>query len=467
MVGRLSVNRCFSLPLLGLLGVLPAQAQAIETADAAVPDQAALAASVAAEKPAEAKDAVTLQAMEVDPKWRRVMQALIDGDGEVVRALNASDRAILLAALALKSDQPSTALQWLNDAVGDDPLASLLRAEAHRRQALKAVHRAGDYARNVRDKERLLASADLSSGLGEADARLQAFMDRLDAVAGVPLDLLLPGPGIANVFLVDKARSRLFLYERDDQGEFRRVADEYVVTGSASGDKTSEGDGRTPNGVYRFVGRLQGREIEARYGPVAFPIDYPNALDRLHGKDGHGIWMHGYPADVKRRPPQDTRGCFSLPNPRLLAMADHVKLGRSWVIVGENLRFGEASAREALRQSVRDALESWRRDWMSLDTEAYLSHYHPRFRSGKRDLAAWKRYKRRINAGKKFIEVKFSNLSLIHDPNRWPEGEVVVAEFDQDYRSSNYSDRGRKRMYLAREHADAPWRILLEESVRP
>ncbi|MDX8408361.1 MAG: L,D-transpeptidase family protein [Mariprofundaceae bacterium] len=399
-------------------------------------------------------------------RWQRVFEALKAGDSDVVQELSNEDRAILRAALALKSNQPAQALELLNDTGVNDPLAALLLAEAHRREAVQAVQQAGDYAHGIAKQEQMLASADLSVGLGEADARLNAFMDKLDAVNGLPLDILLPGPGIANVFMVDKARSRLFVFAMGEDGKLTRVADEYVVTGSARGDKTSEGDGRTPNGVYRFVQKLQGKALEARYGPVAFPIDYPNELDQLHNKKGHGIWMHGYPTDVQRRPPQDTRGCFSLPNPRLMAMAEQVQLGKSWVIVGRDFRFGQDEQRQALQQSVRDALTAWKQDWTSLDSDAYLSHYHKRFRSGKRDLAAWKRYKKRVNASKTFINVEFENLSLIHDPNRWPEGEVVVAEFDQIYRSSNYADQGRKRLYLARSADDAPWQILLEETVQ-
>ncbi len=403
--------------------------------------------------------------MHNDPQWDRVFDALKAGESDAVQELSGEDRAILQAALALKSNQPSQALQLLNDAGVSDPLAALMVAEAHRREAVQAVRQAGEYAHGIEKQEQMLASADLSIGLGEADARLNAFMDKLDAANGLPLDILLTGPGIANVFMVDKARSRLFLFAMGEDGKLTRMADEYVVTGTRGGDKTAEGDGRTPNGVYRFVKKLQGKSLEARYGPVAFPIDYPNELDQLHKKNGHGIWMHGYPTDVQRRPPQDTRGCFSLPNSRLMAMAEHVKLGKSWVIVGENFRFGDDEKRQQLQQSVRDALASWQHDWMSLDSDAYLSHYHPKFRSGKRDLAAWKRYKKRVNAPKTFIKVEFENLSLIHDPNLWPEGEVVVAEFDQIYRSSNYADQGRKRLYMARSSDAAPWQILLEETV--
>lgn len=397
----------------------------------------------------------------------RAMEALDSGDSELVQQMPEHDRAILKATVALKSGQPEEALKLLGSNADSDPLAALIGAEAHRQEALLSVKAAGTYAHAVEAQGKLLASADLSSGLGEADARLHAFMDKLDAVFGEPLDLLTLSPDVQNVFMVDKARNRLFVFDRQPDGSLKKVEDEYVVTGASSGDKTSEGDGKTPNGIYRFVKRLQGKALEAKYGPVAFPIDYPNELDRLHHKDGHGIWMHGYPIDVNRRPPRDTKGCFALPNDRLEALADHVTLGKSWVIVGRNFVFNQREKRQALLASVKAALESWRKDWTSLDTAAYLSHYSDRFRSGKYNLAGWKRYKQRVNANKSFIDVSFSDLTLIHDPSSWPEGEVVVAEFDQDYRSSNYADKSRKRLYLARKDKTSEWKILIEETVGP
>jgi len=120
-----------------------------------------------------------------------------------------------------------------------------------------------------------------------------------------------------------------------------------------------------------------------------------------------------------------------------------------------------------LQTSVQQMLEAWREDWSALDTPSYLKFYHEKFRSGKRDLAAWKRYKQRVNANKTFVHVDISHLTLIRDTNRWAEGEVVVAEFNQDYRSNNYQDYSRKRLYLARLDAQSPWRILIEGSIKP
>lgn len=403
------------------------------------------------------------EAISVD---QRAMMALDAGEEEVVKTLAKSEKDVLKATLALKGGSPDRALDYLKDSSDEsDPLIALIEAEAHRQSALQAVARAGDYARGLKDKKEQLEEADLSSGLGEAEARLHAFMDRLDGIYGKPLHLLQLSSDIQSVFMVDKGRSRLFVYERDDSGKFQRVADEYVVTGAKGGDKQKSGDARTPNGIYRFVKRLDDSQLEARYGPVVFPIDYPNELDKLHHKNGYGIWMHGYADGVDRRPPQDTRGCFALPNDRLLAMAEHVHPKHSWVVVGEDFVFDQEDKQEKLLKSVKSTLEQWQQDWSSVNTEAYLNHYHANFRSGNRDLNGWKRYKRRVNANKSFIDVSISDVSLIHDPSRWPEGEVVVAEFNQRYRSNNYEDVTHKRIYLARSNADSPWRILIEESV--
>ncbi len=395
----------------------------------------------------------------------KVQQALEANQDPAVRSLAPKERSILLATLALDANEPDQALLSLDSKkFGDDPLVALLEAEAHRRKAVSDVERAGEYARSVRQASEKLAAASLEPGLGEAEARLHAFADKLDGVTtGIPEGVLQLGSYIDTLFVVDKARSRMFIYKRSKDGGLTRVDDEYVATGTNGGDKESEGDGRTPNGIYRFVERLASKALVDKYGPVAFPTDYPNALDRLHGKDGHGIWMHGYAEGVGRRPPRDTEGCFALPNPRLLAVQGYVHPEHSWVIVGDNIPFTDAKAPSPELASIHQAIDGWIRDWESLNADAYLSHYDKAFRSGKRDLAAWSRYKRRVNGSKRFIKVSLDDMTVIRDPNPWPEGEIAVVEFMQHYDSSNFRDSGLKRLYLVRRSSHEPWRILIEE----
>ena len=401
----------------------------------------------------------------------QALKLLDSPDNPTVQALAPGDLAILRATGALRAGEPEQAISTLQEAsrrdgaLKDDPLVAIIEAEAYRRSAIRAVARAGKYARNLSGEEQRLQQADLSPGMAEADQRLRAFIERANGISGMPLAMLDMGSDVKSVFLVDKDRSRLFVYQRDTAGKWQRVANEYVVTGAIDGDKTTEGDRRTPNGVYRFVKRLSGADLESRYGPVAFPIDYPNGLDRLYHKDGGGIWMHGYPAGVDRRPPRDTKGCFALPNDRLLAMSKYVHLGQSWVVVGEHITFDQSADRKALRDQVLAALDSWASDWSSRNTDAYLSHYHPGFHSDGRNLAAWSAYKRRVNASKSFIHVSLKDITLMRMPDPGRYASVVVADFMQHYTSDNYADTSHKRLYLVQDKSAGPWRILLEEGV--
>jgi len=380
--------------------------------------------------------------------------------------VNPQERSILSATLALEQGDPKKALIALDTPTVDtDPLASLLKAEAHRVSALQAVSQAGKYAKHLTLSQQQFAAIDLSDDLNEATVRLQAFADKVDGTSGFPIDLLKIGSQIKSIFLVDKARSRLFVYQRNALGEFVRVADEYVVTGAKGGDKEKRGDARTPNGIYRFTSIRHDPALRARYGPVVFPIDYPNALDSLEGKTGGGIWMHGYSENTKRRPPQDTRGCFSLPNPVLKQMEAYVQPGQSWVVIGEDFAFVDRTKQTDLLTSIQSSIQAWQQDWESMDSEAYLSHYHERFRSGKYDLKHWKSYKTRVNGNKKYIQVAMDDITIIHDPTPWNEGEISVVEFTQGYTSSNYNDTGKKRLYLTRKDKQSPWQILIEKSL--
>jgi len=402
-------------------------------------------------------------------RWSKVADALRANNSPQIQSLSKNERVVLQAALALKQQQPAHAIQLLGSSSksSSDPLASVIEAEAYRRQALTALHAAGSYAHGVENERVQLASVRLNPWLREANVKLEELRDSLENRLILPMDLLQISDDVANVFMIDKQRSRLFVFARNADGSLYKVADEYVVTGSVLGDKQVEGDGRTPTGVYRFVQRLEGKSLELRYGPVAFPIDYPNVLDRMHHKNGHGIWLHGYAPQVNRRPPRDTKGCFSLSNGLLVQLAPKIVLGKSWVVVGNQLRFDDAIAREQLRSSVAGAIEQWRQDWSSLNTKRYLRHYHPRFRSGKYDLRSWQRHKRYVNSHKRSISVAISALTLIRDPNPRAEGEVVVAQFHQHYRSDNYADDTLKRLYLVRAKGSKPWRILSEETIPP
>jgi len=52
-------------------------------------------------------------------------------------------------------------------------------------------------------------------------------------------------------------------------------------------------DRRTPLGIYFANEQLDTSRMHDKYGPMAFPLDYPNAWDEVNARTGDGIWIHG------------------------------------------------------------------------------------------------------------------------------------------------------------------------------
>jgi hypothetical protein len=150
-------------------------------------------------------------------------------------------------------------------------------------------------------------------------------------------------------------------------------------------------------------------------------------------------------------------GCVALTNEDLEAIAKSMQIGVTPVIISEGIEWVEPGAVEGLRAEILRQLESWRRDWESRDTARYLAHYASGFTSERMDLAQWSRHEQRVNAQKDWIRVRLDGVSIFQDPGA---DELVVVTFDQDYASSDFSIRARKRQYWTRE--EGRWKILYE-----
>ena len=289
----------------------------------------------------------------------------------------------------------------------------------------------------------------------EALARLRAKRER-PADDSLPRDVLQLNAAQKHVLMVDSRRSRLYVFANDG-GRPRYVADYYVTLGKNGIDKTREGDQKTPLGVYHVTANLPRSKLTDFYGAGAFPISYPNEWDKQRGRNGHGIWLHGVPSDVYSRAPRASDGCIVLANGDLQSVAPMLQVGLTPVIIADEIEWSDARSVEAERSSLAAAVEQWRADWQSRDTEKYLTHYSKRFTAGKQDYAAWATHKRGVNAGKRWIEVGVADVAMFRYPR---EGDFVMVTFEQAYRSDSLKNTMKKRQYWIRE--DGAWKIVYE-----
>ncbi len=289
----------------------------------------------------------------------------------------------------------------------------------------------------------------------EALARLHAYRDR-PSQNRVPRYLMQMREDQRYAIVVDNKRARLYLYQNEN-GRPRFVADYYISTGKRSGEKTREGDEKTPVGVYHVTASLPKNKLSDFYGSGAFPISYPNEWDKRHGRNGHGIWLHGTPSDTYSRAPRASNGCVVLANADLDALSKKLQIGLTPVIISEQVEWLSLDDWDAERNALNAEIERWRSDWESLDTERYLTHYSKKFSANRENFADWGRHKHQVNSGKSWIKLNISNFSMFRDPGK---DELVVVTFDQDYRSNNLSNTMKKRQYWTKE--GGKWRIIYE-----
>ena len=368
----------------------------------------------------------------------------------VAAATPVEPEAFLVKTLiAIKNNQLDAALAELEKVLQAYPnyrLAHLIKGDLllARSQPLKTM---GGAAGVPADRV-----ADLRD---EARARLARFQTERPTDR-VPRYLVQLQPEQKYALVIDTSKSTLYVFE-NREGAARYLADYYISSGKNGIDKLREGDKKTPVGVYHVTSSMPREKLGALYGTGAFPINYPNEWDRREGRKGGGIWLHGTPSDTFSRPPQASDGCVVLTNQDLDAIRQRMQIGLTPVIISSAVEWVDPQAMSVLRQELTGVIESWRRDWESLNTERYLAHYSPAFTSGTQDYRAFAQQKRNVNAGKQWVKVRVERPSMFLYPGK---ERLAVVTFEQDYTSSNLGNRMRKRQYWIRESAG--WRIIHE-----
>ncbi len=263
--------------------------------------------------------------------------------------------------------------------------------------------------------------------------------------------VIIKNPPDKYVFLVEKMSQYMLIYKgKELEGLYP------VTTGRDWEDKWVEGDRRTPEGIYYFTEFIPPDRLPKMYGGIAVVLNYPNPVDKLLGKGGSGIWLHGSDESNRNNIPFSTRGCVVADNEDLKTIVKKIKTDNTLIAIYKEIPFN------IKLDDVLSFLREWERSWESKDYEKYISMYSKNFRWKRGGLKEWKRYKKRVILDKKSIEVDVEDLTVLaFRRGMSDEVEYYVAEFLQRYSSDKYSDVGIKRLYIIKE--DGKLRILREE----
>lgn len=240
------------------------------------------------------------------------------------------------------------------------------------------------------------------------------------------------------ILAVDKNHQRFLIFERHSPLALRGAFP--CTTGQADGDKSTEGDLRTPEGVYFIEGKRTSGLDYGLYGGIAYTLNYPNPVDRLRRKSGSGIWIHSKGRDIT---PRETRGCIALNRGDIDSLAGTLAPGTP-VAVADSVASDASFSKQDIEtaRNLRDRVYAWARAWSARSQEMF-SFYDPDAYSLAQDAPfhAFKGQKERLFKTLPWIHTTVHDVKVLQGPGYW------VTWFDQYYRAPNHTSEGVRRLY--------------------
>jgi murein L,D-transpeptidase YafK len=257
-----------------------------------------------------------------------------------------------------------------------------------------------------------------------------------------------------SLLIANKKVKDLVVYQTTNM-KFELLAKYEDVIVGADGDKFKEGDLKTPLGVYNLRKRFTPKD--PFYGPLAFVLSYPNTYDKVQGKNGHGIWIHGSPLDGSQRDPM-SKGCIVLDNDTIELLDKNVKYKNSLILVSED---GIAKVEKSEISTILSELFKWKSAWKNSDISTYLDFYDDNFKRfdgmKKRNFS---RMKKTIFSRKQKKEIIFKNINISPYPNEGGK-KLFKVGFYEIYKSKSYKFRGNKELFI--ELNDNSFKIISEK----
>lgn len=207
--------------------------------------------------------------------------------------------------------------------------------------------------------------------------------------------------------VVDKSRQRLMVLRY--LGKLALEFEYPCASGEKQGPKNSALDEKTPEGIYFVTKRFKDNKITV-FGDRALHLNYPNPQDKVQGRNGDGIYIHGTNRDYK---PRSSNGCLVMANHDLALVEPLVNEQFTPVIVVERLALPSPALQAAACEYLRT---------VNLDSLSQTSAHQPnglellRPTTAKRELSGLAAKFEQLGSG---VKVQNKGLALFGSGSQW------------------------------------------------
>ncbi len=261
-------------------------------------------------------------------------------------------------------------------------------------------------------------------------------------VEGMLPDSLILLPEHTNALLVEKSSQHILLYSFGETEIFEKYRF-FCSTGEVPGIKMKSGDKKTPEGVYFIKDRYEDRDLSPIYGKKAFPLDYPNFLDKTALRSGNNIWLHGTNKVLKAR---DSNGCVAMENDNILKLSQHIFINRTPVVIVDTISMVKRDTLALQAGMIQEWLQSWAdavnngsyHDYLNLYDDTYLP-----------EILWWKRWYSIRNETKKNIgkfKITIRNIGIYKQNNVY----VIIFNMGLNLLKQNV-DLGIRKLFIVKK----------------
>ncbi|WP_297454527.1 L,D-transpeptidase family protein [Persephonella sp.] len=271
-------------------------------------------------------------------------------------------------------------------------------------------------------------------------------------------------PPMERAIVVSKSKQKLIVVQLKN-GVPEVVDSSIAITGFKFGDKRELGDMKTPEGVYFPKSYKSKSQLPAAYGIGAYPLNYPNALDKyiIH-RNGDGIWIH---ATDKENPLFfSSKGCVILTNKDFAKISDYIRIGKTPVVIQENFVLLDEKKYKQLRKDIDNFLNRWKKTLLDIykgKTDGIFSVYSPYFKFAGGDIFNLKKQFKKefysINNNEPFVHILNKKAFLDRRRNQ----TYYVIAFKLAYLSGDEIKSVNKVLYLIRDKGQL--KIITEENL--
>ena len=253
----------------------------------------------------------------------------------------------------------------------------------------------------------------------------------------------------AHLVAVDKTRQTFMFFEKKSPLRLKYAYP--CTTGQLPGDKQSLNDLRTPEGIYFVEYKIASGLDFKEYGGIAYTLNYPNPVDRLRGKTGHGIWIHSKGFGIE---PLSTRGCVAIGLKEIDEVGPQLTPGTAVVLAEKLDETAQPRPDGGTANELRRLMQNWSNAWASRSVKMF-DYYNPDAysRAMTENFTAFRQNKERLFKSLQFIKIFNRKINVLEGPGYW------VTWSEQLYTASNLSTEGVRRLYWQRG-SDQKFRIV-------